>query len=216
MPSSMSTFLLYISANLIGLFFYLFFYWRSLKDDYESEKIFQSASLSLWGLGLGAIAFSIFFNNLSTYVFVESQMWFWGAILGFVISLFINTKKSRLRFFESLESGAVGLLLWMMPIHLAGYIAKQLVLELYAFIFILLLLIFFNIVKKNYKSFAWYKSGKSGIASFATLAIYFLVRVMISFFYKSVVLSFAGNIEVILSGVVSFLFFFFIYHLSES
>lgn len=180
-----------IIANVLGFFLFLFLFWKSLKDDYQYERIFNLASLSLLGMMIGIL----------TSHFTKSSYWFWidliGISLGFAFGLF----KLRLKFYESFEGLVIGLLSWISLIYLSISIDN---LSLSAFILFWISAVcvaMFYFLKSYYRTFSWYKSGRVGFAGVLTTAIYFLIRAI-------------SNNDPYMSASVAILFFLLLYVLS--
>ena len=77
--------------------------------------------------------------------------------------------------------------------------------------FFIALFLFFNI---HYRRFTWYKSGKIGFTGLTVAGLFFLTRSLVAMSDLDV-LSFAKDMEVVVSGVVSFACFIAVYNLSR-
>jgi len=198
-----------IIALFVGFIFYLFFPWRRLREDYEIKTIFRTGFLSFFVILL--FVYLIYFVS-DTYIKVNSVIWdknsswFWGAFLGWIISIWVLASLNKMRIFETLESFLIGFL-W---IGFMYFIANQ---KVESTIFLLFLL-FFYFLDSKYKFFSWYKSGRVGFSGLSILGIFFITRSIVSliwpYFY-----SYAGKIDPVLSSAVAFLCFFSLYNLSK-
>lgn len=189
--------------QIFAILIFLFFFWRKLKDDYIQDQIFSTAFY--------VILISIFFILLSK--FLLPKWWFWFGFLGFLIGLMIGISRFKLRIYETFDAAIFSFLpsafaysLYESTRSSDWYLLAHSVL----FLVIFLLYLFFN---RNYKKFSWYKSGRVGFAGLAAGGVYFLVRAAIAF-KLSFMISFVGEFEPILSGVLAFLIFLLIFNLS--
>lgn len=183
-----------LGTSFLGILFFLFIFWKRLKEDYSSDIIFQIASSILLGMGVGFSVSKMFFPNL--FFWLEMA----GALLGMAIMIF----KFKLRFYETLES----LILAGMPMVTLMFFKDSIVnSSLYSFLaFIgLLVLIFLAYwLDVNYKSFTWYKSGRIGFAGLFAAIIFFTARSVIAIFGINM-LSCVGKIEPYISLPVAVL-----------
>lgn len=212
----MSTILLYTSASILGAISFLFIYWKKMRHDYTRDMVFASG-FSILLLVVLSTFISIYMVRFvpSTNIFDRQQLWFWGAVIGYLIAFTLNIVNSKFKFFESLEASGIGLFAWLGFIFVANGINSRDLSSLIASGLIVSLFIFYLFLEKKYRRFTWYKSGRVGFAGLITLGLFFLIRSGISI-YGGSMLSLAGRVEVVLSSVIAFLLFFSVYHLSES
>jgi len=190
--------------NSAGIILFLFLFWKRLKDDYSSNIVFSVSFFVLLGTCLGYL--------ISAYFFPRWFFWFeaFGAFLGFAAGIIrFNT-----RFFETYEALFISFMPWITLFYLAELIKKpSLGIAVVAFLNFGLILLF-DFISIRYKNFAWYKSGKIGLAGLLTSGAFFLTRAAIATLFPSV-LSFSGRSEIVLSGVCAFTIFLLIYNLSK-
>jgi len=188
--------LISLTLNLLGVVLFLFLFWRRLKEDYSREIVFGSAFLILLGVVIGFWLSTSFFPN---WIF-----WFeaFGAFLGFSWGVF----KYSLRFFEAFEASFLGLLPW-----LALFFVTKVI---YVSMAILVLIVLFIYLNAKYKNFAWYKSGRIGVAGLLTAGVFFVGRASLAIFNPTMV-SFAGRSEIILSAISAFTIFLLVYNLAK-
>lgn len=196
-----------IVTYLIGPFIYLFLYWRSLRQDYSSEVIFESGFFKIFLIILFAFLGNKYLaSNLEQNQIISPQgLWFWFGVLGFFIGIFYTSIRKKMKFFETLEAETPALLLWLSGVLLVR--------EIWAGGIYILLVIFYYLLAKNYKKFAWYRSGKLGFSALLTLGVFFLLRSVFAIYDPSM-LSLAGRMDGVLSAGFAFLSFFSIYNLA--
>lgn len=193
-----------VLVNLLGILIFLFLFWKRLKEDYDSERIFSTAFISLTGGYLGYLISSRFFPAFTFFFFFISLM----------IGLFVAVKKYKLRFFESFESLIFALLPYYSFLFLKDSIGANNISSLFGFLVVIGLVGLFLVLDSKYKTFSWYKSGKVGFAGLALTGIFFLLRAITSIFVEGIY-TFSGNMETLLSSVFSFFMFLLLFNLSR-
>lgn len=190
--------------TFLAVLIFLFVFWKRLKEDYTHELIFTTGFFVLAGLFLGNFVSSRFFPT----------WWFWTSFLGAFTGIFVGILRFKLRIFETLEAGIIGLIPWVGLILLQDSIENSSLVSFLAFIVVLGLIVLFFFFDAHYKKFTWYKSGRVGFSGLATLGLFFLVRSAIAPISPNV-LSFVGKYEAIISGILAFVFFLLVFNLSR-
>lgn len=164
-----------------------FSFWRELKEDYPEEEIF---TLSLLILVSGIIFSALFY-------------WFFGflalgAFLGAVFSLFLKLKLGKKSVWEGFDAltfswlyfaffGGLGLFLaigdyWMLSYCAAGILGG----------------LWYWLMKKKYRSFGWYKSGKLGFLFWAESAFFALFFSGLAFLRNNTLYCYEGFVWLVL------------------
>ena len=181
--------------NLLGIFLFLFLFWRRLKEDYSRQIVFSSAFFILLGLFSGSVVASNLFPS----------WFFWlttfGAFLGFSLGIF----KYSLRFYEAFEAAFFAFLPWQVFYYLGR--------SLFLAGFLVFLILFFNYLNGHYKGFGWYKSGRIGLAGLLVAGLFFLVRSALAI-VNPALLFLASQSEAVLSGISAFTIFLLVYNLA--
>lgn len=204
-----------ILANLAGFLFFLFFFWKRLREDYSSLAIFSVVFyITLTGAVLGVAArYGLTRLIPSTTVFTSSGLWFWTAVIGGMIGLIVSIYKFKLRFFETFEAAVLGLFYWLAFIFLGDGLANSSLVSLIGAGLVCVLIFVFYFVSKNYRKLTWYKSGRIGIAGLVGAILFFGLRVAVALTFPYV-LSFVGKFDALLSGTVVVLLLYGVYELS--
>jgi len=191
-------------VNLVGILLFLFLFWKRLKEDYSSNIIFGLSFFVLLGVFFGYLT--------SRYFFPHWFFWFeaFGAFLGISYGII----KFNTRFFETYEALFISFMPWITLFYLAELIKKPSWVIAAVTLLNFGLILLFDFVSTRYKNFAWYKSGKIGLAGLLTSGVFFLTRAAIALIFPSMV-SFLGRSEIVLSGVCAFTIFLLIYNLSK-
>jgi len=193
--------IIFIFFALVG---FLFSFWKRLREDYSSEQIFSTSFLSLIGIILGVISAN----------FLLANFWFYLGLLGGVIGLFIGVLKYKLRIFETLEAGILGGLVLIFFVFLYNFISQRSFSSGFFLLVSLSAIVLFDFLNKNYKNFSWYASGRVGFSGLTVAGLFFLTRSLVAYKFPYV-LSFVGNYEVYLSGIIAFVMFLLLFNLSR-
>lgn len=180
-----------ILAGTVAVFFFLFIFWKKLKEDYASDIIFQVTTWILVGMALGLTVSKIF---LPTW-------FFWLALMGGLIEFVFMLLKFKLKFNQSLEAFILAGMPMISLMFFADSVTNFSLNSFIAFIGSLVLLFLAFWFDTHYKSFAWYKSGKIGFSGLAIGAVFFLARTVIAIF-NVVMISCVGKADAIISGIL--------------
>lgn len=169
----MSNAFLYLLLFL-GIFSFSFVSWRSLREDYSSEKTFSCTVLFLLG---GLAGWTIFNRWLPEFAF-------WGALGGSSIFGFGTIFRMNFRFFEVLDALAVGFL-WLTLFLCSAIIFRQgqgqNFTNLYIPVIAAVTLLTYQFFLKHYRRFSWYPSGKIGFIGGMSIALFFFFRMLVDF-----------------------------------
>jgi len=193
-----------VIANALGIFLFLYLYWKRLKEDYPVEKIFNSGFIILIGIFLSLVISKI----------LPNIFWFWIIIFATLIFEAVNVFKLKIKFFESLDALVISLLPWLSLFYLSHSIENSNLFSFLAFWICLLLIFLFFLFNNFYRTFNWYKSGKVGFSGLAVTGIFFGIRGISSIFFNNLV-SFAGVYERFISGTFFVCTFLLLFRLSR-
>lgn len=179
-------------TGFVGVLFFLFIFWKRLKEDYSSDIIFESASSILIGMGLSLMVSTLFFPGY----------FFWSEIVGMLIGLTVMVFKFKLRFYESLESTILAGMPFVALMFFRDSIVNSSLHSFLAFVSMLVLIFLSYWLDVNYKSFTWYKSGRIGFSGLSVAIIFFVTRSIIAIVGINM-LSFVGKIEPFISITIA-------------
>jgi len=192
--------------HFLGIIILLFIFWRRLREDYNSDFIFNTA---FYGLIL-------LFAGLAISQAVAGRFWFWFSFWGYAVGIVIGIIRYEMRIFEVIEASVISILPWFGLVFFSDYLLiSRAIVSLLAVVVVAILGIVFYLIDKHYKKISWYKSGKIGFSGMSLLGIMFMVRGVVAYFTDSM-LSFSGSNEVLMSATVAFIAFLTLYNLSKS
>lgn len=194
-----------LGVNVLGIFVFLFLFWRRLRDDYSSEIIFKSAFNILIGILLSFLVW-LKFDQIGI---------FWLSLIGSILGLVISILVLKVKFYETFEAFIISSLPWLSFLFLLDSITHS---SLPSFLFFIAMLIFVFIsfyLDMHYKEFAWYKSGKIGFAGIVTLGLFFITRSVLAIFGINMVSFVSLKVEAIVSAASAFICFILLYNLSR-
>ena len=196
--------LINILVGLVGVFIYLFIFWKKLKEDYVANQIFTTGILSIL---FGFLAYFISTRFLPMW-------WFWLALIGFTAGLTLGIIRYHMRGYETAEAAGVAILPWLFLIFITDSIINQ---SIYSFLYamtVVIAVVVYLILNSKYKEFSWYASGRVGFAGLTAIGIFFLLRGIIAFIFPDMI-SFVGKIDALISGMVAFVVFLSVFNLAR-
>ena len=196
--------LINILVGLVGVFIYLFIFWKKLKEDYVANQIFTTGILSIL---FGILAYFISTRFLPMW-------WFWLALIGFTAGLTLGIIRYHMRGYETAEAAGVAILPWLFLIFITDSIINQ---SIYSFLYamtVVIAVVVYLILNSKYKEFSWYASGRVGFAGLTAIGIFFLLRGIIAFIFPDMI-SFVGKIDALISGMVAFVVFLSVFNLAR-
>lgn len=194
-----------VIVGVFGIILFLFIFWKKLKEDYLSDNIFFTAFYSLIGLFFGGL--------LSLKLFPE--WWFWEVTVFSFLGLIIGILRFKLRVYEVVEAYIIAVLPWFSLFFLTDSIVNSSIYSFLGFSFLTLLVGFYYFLDTHYKNFAWYLSGRVGFSGLSVLGVFFLARAALAPISADV-LSLAGKLDSIVSGIFAFVVFLLIYNLAKT
>lgn len=195
-----------ILANLLGIFVFLFVFWKRLREDYSSEIIFKTAFHILIGILIGFLISLKFISTAS----------FWFAFVGSTLGLGFAILRLKVKFYETFEALIISSFPWISFIFLLDSVIHSSLSSFLAFVAILIFVFISYFLDTHYKNFTWYKSGKIGFAGILTLGLFFVVRSILAIFTVNM-LSFVGlRVEAVVSGAVAFICFVLLFNLGRT
>lgn len=160
-------------ALAAAFFISSFSFWRRLKEDLPQEEIYKlillsvSVSLGLFFLG-GNIGLGVFF-----------------AYIGLVLTVVVFMRNIKRNFWEGLDASSLTICFFLFFGGGGVFLSTANLFSLiYSGLGLLGLLLFWRL-KKNYRSFLWYKSGKTGFLFWAVSFYAFCVLFILAFFEKT-------------------------------
>lgn len=159
-----------LGVGLIGILFFLFIFWKKLKEDYSSEIIFRSSFSVIIGILVGW--------GISLRFIPSGFLWISGV--GALGGLIFANSTYKIRFYESLEAMVVASLPWISLVFLQSSVADSSLISFFAFLITLFMIFVYYYFDQHYKNFTWYRSGKIGFSGLATLLIIFAIRLVVA------------------------------------
>jgi prolipoprotein diacylglyceryltransferase len=169
-----------------------FILWRNLKEDYSEEEIISLTIYLTLVFLLGARLVHIFYHferfqfSLLKWLLVVHYpgFSFFGGFLACIGLLVFWSKRKKWDFWQVVEV-IIPAWFWVMVLVGSGlYLTSgELIFLGEAFLGFLLLLLA-RFLKKRYRSFIWYKSGKLGFVSCLSTAFFMMGKLMLEIFSR--------------------------------
>gem|GEM_PF-1202973 len=194
-----------------------FFIWRSLKEDVREDEIFNLTIL-IFVFAVVASRLIFVLANLPTFGISltswlvlnhEANFSLEGAFAGAFLAAFARARKIKINSWEIMDSLVLPLLVSIFIGGIGFFLSSGLLIDLYYPVLGIIGLFSFPFIKNRYRSFVWYKSGKTGF-------LFSFYSLMLSFFF--LILAFLKNhglYSKCLLGVLGLLSLVILYHRSE-
>lgn len=194
-----------IPLFILATYIYLFSFWKSIREEAPQTAIFVS-ELGIIGLSVlvGVVGLTIPSLFAARNIFNPSHVWFQLAFVGLVLGVGVVSKYLHLSFAIVSEAVLPGVLAILFILSLSDPVGMALIAAS---------TIVFTILHKTYKRIGWYKSGRPGFASYATIGLLFIARIVFALSGHPVLFS-IGQVDILFSSIVAFLSFFLIYNQS--
>ncbi len=173
----------------IGLVVFMYLLWRDLRDDYGDQKTINYAWLALVGFLVGG---RIVFGLVNWGVWNDSwlswiSVWnkpgtnYLGSFIGLVLVSWLVALKNQWKFLSLVDDVVKPTLVFSSLLMLDEAIRSRFYIKPIAFLGLLIVDIFFvNWLRKKYRSFMWYKSGKKGfVLLFNNIWFFFAIAIIL-------------------------------------
>ncbi|MEK7182596.1 MAG: hypothetical protein AAB694_00345 [Patescibacteria group bacterium] len=185
--STLSNFATFLILT-VGALFSFFIFWELLKDDYEDTRIFPLGLLIVLG---GILGFS-----LVGWIFGRDHLL--GGLIFVFLFAFLRSKRLAMRPVEVFEAVVPSLFVFLFFFSLNTLRSAG---KFYWYSFTEPLLLFgalcvFWVLKKYYRSFLWYPSGKVGFASLVAVIIYLIARTAIAVLFPHVLFLMSRGVSI--------------------
>ena len=190
----------------IGLVIFMYLLWRDLRDDYGDQKVINYAWVALFGFLLGG---RITYGLTNWGVWNDNWLsWFsvWnkpgtnylGSYLGLVLTSWLVSIKNQWKFLSLMDDIIKPTLFFSSLLMVDEWIRSNFYLKTMIYLSLLVLdIVLVNWLKKRYRSFIWYKSGKKGFVLLFNNFLFFLAVVIILILFKD------NWISVVLALIIS-------------
>ncbi len=193
-----------ILINLCGSVVFLFILWHRLKEDYSHKIILDTGFLVIVGLILSQLISKFFLP----------AWWFWLAVGVGSLALGFSIYRNKLKLFETIDAAVSGIFPWLLLVFLYSSVSTKNIYTLGGFFVILAIYLLYHFLNSQYKKFSWYHSGKVGFSGLTTIGTFFLFRTFAGTLLTDM-LSFVGKEDMFISGLLAFLAFLGVFHLSR-
>jgi hypothetical protein len=179
--------------RILGIILFIYLTWRNLKDSYEEDKIVTYSWVALLGFFIGGritfglVNFGIWNDSWLSWFSIWNKpgMDYVGGFFALMLVNFIVSKINSWKFIPFCEDGLSNSLWFLMFLIADELIRTKFDLRVGIYLlFLILMMVFVNLVKKKYRSFVWYKSGKKGFTFLATGFLAFLILGFLTMYFR--------------------------------
>lgn len=176
----------------LAFIFASYLLWRDLREDYPEEEII---SLTIY-LALAFLAGARLIHVLSRFSDFQFSLLKWllighypgfsfiGGFLACLGLVFFWSKRKNWDFWQIGEIVVPAGFLVTIIVGAGLYLTKGEIIFLEEAVLALLLLIFSRFLRRKYRTFVWYKSGKLGFVSCFSLSLFMLGKLLLEIFYR--------------------------------
>lgn len=195
----------------IGLVIYMYLLWKDLRGDYGDQKTINYAWIALVGFLVGG---RIVFGLVNWGVWNDSwlswlSVWnkpgtnYLGSFIGLVLVSWLVAIKNQWKFLTLMDDIVKPTLIFSSLLMLDEAIRSSFNIKPVVFFILLIIDIFFvNWLKKKYRSFIWYKSGRKGfVLLFNNLLFFFAIGIILVLLKDSWLSVILASIISLISGV---------------
>lgn len=190
----------------IGLVIFMYLLWRDLRDDYGDQKVINYAWVALLGFLVGGrvtyglVNWGVWNDSWLSWLLVWSKPGtnYLGSYLGLVLVTLMVANKNQWKFLSLLDDIVKPTLIFSSLLMVDEWVRSDFYIRPMLFLTLLVVDIFFvNWLKKRYRSFAWYKSGRKGFVLLFNNLLFFLAVVIVLIILKD------NRLSIVLASIIS-------------
>ncbi len=185
--------MLWVLIKTIGVLLFLYLTWRKLADNYKDSLLIEYSWLGLFAfllsgrLVFGITHWGIWNNSVVDWLLFwqKSGFDYYGGVFGLLLVSWYFSKRNDWRIWAFFEEMTVPTYWWLIIMLLGELGSDWPNWKLFANILCLIMGLFAAIIfRSRYRSFSWYKSGKSGFVFFAATLVTFILLTVSSLLFK--------------------------------
>ena len=177
----------------IGLIIFMYLLWRDLRDNYGDEKIINYAWIALAGflvggrITYGLVNWGVWNDSFFSWISVWSKPGtnYLGSYIGLVIVSWLVASKKQWKFLPLLDDIVRPTLVFSCLLMVDEWVRSNFSIKTLVYLVLLVLdVLLVNWLKKRYRSFTWYKSGKKGFVLLFNNLFFFLAVFVVLILFK--------------------------------
>jgi hypothetical protein len=167
----------------IGLVIFMYLLWRDLRDDYGDQKIINYAWLAMLGflfggrIAYGLIHWGVWNDNWLNWLAIWSKPGtnYLGSYIGLVLVSWLMSSKNQWKFLSLMDDIVKPTLIFTCLLMIDEWVRTNFFIKSFIYLILLVFDVFLvNWLKKKYRSFIWYKSGRKGFVLLFNNFLFFL------------------------------------------
>jgi len=192
--------------RIIGLIVFMYLLWRMLRGEYEDQKIINYTWVALLGFLVGGrivyglINWGVWNDSWTDWLSVWSKPGtnYLGSFIGLVLASWLMAVYNQWRFLSLMDDIIKPSLIYFSLVMVDEAVRTNFYIKPLLLWGILILDIFFvGWLRKRYRSFMWYKSGKKGfVLLFNNIWLFFAIAITLVIIKDSLV-------SIVLASVIS-------------
>lgn len=177
----------------LGLIVFMYLLWRDLKDDYGDQKIINYAWIALIGflvggrLVYGLINWGVWNDSWISWLSVWNKPGtnYLGSYLGLILASWLVALKNQWKFLSLMDDIVKPTLIFSSLLMFDEWLRSNFFIKLIIYLGLLMFdVVLVNWLRKRYRSFSWYKSGKKGFVVLFNNLLFFLAVFIVLILFK--------------------------------
>lgn len=203
--------------RVLGIVIFVYLLWRNLKGDYDNQKIISYSWMALMGfltfgrIFYGLIHFGVWNDSIVSWLSVWEKpgMSYLGSYIGLILISWILSIKNQWKFLTLMDDIINPTLVFSAILMIDEWIRSKFYLRSLIYLVLIILdIVLVSWLKRKYRSFVWYKSGKKGFVLLFSNFLFFLAIAITLIIIKE------NWLNVILASIISLISILGLYILS--
>lgn len=179
--------------RILGLVIFMYLLWRDLRDDYGDQKIINYAWIALLGFLVGGrvvyglINWGVWNDSWISWLSVWNKPGtnYLGSYLGLILASWLVALKNQWKFLSLMDDIVKPTLVLSSVLMFDEWLRSNFFIKSMIYLGLLMFdVVLVNWLKKRYRSFSWYKSGKKGFVVLFNNLLFFLAVFIVLIIYK--------------------------------
>jgi hypothetical protein len=177
----------------LGSIIFMYLLWRDLRDDYGDQKTINYAWVALLGFLLGGrityglVNWGVWNDSWLSWLSVWTKPGtnYLGSYLGLILVSWLVSIKNQWKFLTLMDDIVKPTLFFSCLLMFDEWLRSNFYLKTMIYLALLVIdIVLVNWLKKRYRSFSWYKSGKKGFVLLFNNFLFFLSIVVVLIIFK--------------------------------
>jgi hypothetical protein len=180
--------------RILGILLFLYLTWRNLREDYKENDLISYSWIALLAFFAGGRIiyglehWGIWNESWTDWLLVWDKpgMNYVGGYVAMIIASYLVSRKNGWKIWSFVEDSLNNFMIFFLFLMLDEFLRTRFGLMPGIYSFIIIIGLALSIwIKKKYRSFMWYRSGKKGFAFLFVNIILSLILMGVNFWFKN-------------------------------